>query len=201
MKLSTAILFVFLFALVACAPIQNELKLPPKRSYYRGFSLIPPNEPGWSFINNNYNSLVLSKYGKVPNETYVIMSSIIGLPHLDTPDDFINEVTRVLKDKVDPSRFYIFENSSYVKPYAKTYNCLLSYQKVKDNAALQGNGRTAIMILDQVALICKHPAREDVGVYIGYSYRHYSENSDPDLIEKADKLFQSVYLDDLDQIY
>lgn len=181
-----------LFCLVACAPKQMvEVQLPPERSFHRGFSLVPLNEQGWWILDQNHNNLALKKDGINEHESYVITTTVFGLPHSTSQQDFVNVVKKLERERLDTSRFTILKQDVGLYPKKGDY-CARSHAILEDRVAVQRTGGTKAMIMDVVALFCQHPEDKDVGVWVAYSYRHFSGNEDPSLFEKAENLFETI---------
>ena len=203
MGLVAKIVAVFVIVgLMACAPMQpmqklQQVQLPPQISYHRGFSLVPLNEPGWFIFERHYNTLVLSKSGNIPDETYAIQAGVRGLLSVASLNEFINVVKEEESRRdTDPSRFTIMKHD--VVPYPKKGEyCARSYLMTEDRAAVKRTGGIGLLILEIVNLTCRHPANPNVAINVAYSHRHYPDHGDPSLSEKADRLFESVEFRDL----
>ena len=182
-----------LVALTACAPIQKlqQVKLPPERSYHRGFSLVPLNEAGWSIGQRDYNWLVLRRYGSSPDESYTIHTEVRGLPPLASPTEFINVVKEDQIRGTDPSRFTVMKHEVVPYPRKGDY-CARSYWMTEDRAAVKPTGGIHLLILEIINLTCRHPASPNVAISVTYAHRHYQDHGDPALPEKAEMLFESV---------
>lgn len=177
--------------LVACTPMLQQLKLPPERSYHRGYSLIPPNEKGWSIVQRDHNWLILAREGDKLNETYAIQTEIWALPPQTPQSCFINIVKEKINNGIDPTRFKLIKHD--IAPYrGKMTNCVRFYMITEDKAAVVNAGEVAHMILEVIGLSCRHPANTITVIDVIYSHRHYFDQEDPALQEKADEVFKSL---------
>jgi len=189
------------FILLACVPTQQQIKtayvqLPPERSYHRGFSLIPLNEDGWIINQKDYNWLILGRYGSSQEETYVISTDIWGPPTVNSQSEFFETIKENQTRNLDTTRYTRIDFD--VKPYPKKGEyCARIYIKTEDNAAVTHGGVVDHMILEMLALSCRHPKNTNMAIDVTYSHRHFPEKSDPLFSKKAEVLFDSVEFTDL----
>lgn len=198
-KIIHQITIVFIiFIITSCVQTNNkyqEMKLPTERSYHRGFSLVPPNEPGWFILSKNRNELALTKeVGQKLNESYVIATFVTRLPQITSQNAFNDAVEKL--DTNFSSRFTLLKY--HIDPYhGKGEYCARSYMVANDNAAAQYSGEVKSMIMENIGFGCQHPSDKRIVIYLTFSYRHFPGNDDPALMDKAEKLFQSVEFNDL----
>ena len=185
-----------LTVLMACAPIRQQVQLPPERSFHRGFSLVLPNEKGWVYFQRDHNTLVVSKYGSSPDETYVIQTNIWGLPSLTSQTEFMDVVKEMEAKGTDPSRFKVLMHGIASFPRKGGY-CARSHLIAEDRAAVKRIGGVHTMILEIVHLTCRHPKNANVAISVGYSYRHFAGHEDADFLKKATELFEDIEFTDL----
>lgn len=187
--------------LLACAPVQLQLQapqvqLPPERSYHRGYSLIPLDEKGWFITQSDHNWLTLIRYGSNPGETYVITTIVWGPPTLSSQSEFINVVKENYTKGLDTTRFKTIELD--VTPYPKKGEyCARVYVKNVDRTAVTHADVPEYMIMEIVELSCIHPTNANMAINVSYSHRHYPDQNNPGLLEKAETLFNSVEFEEL----
>jgi hypothetical protein len=184
-----------LTALVACAPTQKLVKLPPERSYHNGFSLIPLNEEGW-YIGESYkDNLNLRKYGTSPDETYVIYTEIFEVPSFNSQSEFVDFVKQHNKNFGGGIRFNTIKEEA--EPYSRNgVQCVRSNLMFEDTAAKMQGGGVHTMVLEMDVMTCVHPTDSSCALEVIYSHRNFPDQRDPTMSEKAKIVFDSVEFSD-----
>jgi len=178
----------------SASPVQVEL--PPERSYHRGYSIVPLNEAGWIVGEDTPNGLILGRKGDLQGESYIIQAALTGLPELESPQAFLEYLDKNRDRDADPSRFNYLQRE--MEPYARKGEYCARYHAVtEDKAAVTRPGVVEDMVLEIVALICRHPDNSKVSVEVAYSHRHHPGMRDSQLLETADGLFASLHFEPL----
>ncbi|MGH7356949.1 MAG: hypothetical protein ACRELS_20510 [Candidatus Rokuibacteriota bacterium] len=74
----------------------------------------------------------------------------------------------------------------------KGTTCARSHRLVEDSQALTEAGNRVYMLREMVGLHCAHPKDKRIAVTVMYSHRYYSGRRDPELLEKASAVLNSV---------
>ena len=184
-------------AVTSCAsnPGYQELLLPPETISQLGYSITPLNEKGWYVRVRDPQHLTIGKYGEYSDQTFAIDGLLVTLPELRT----IEELTTFVKGQQttfpDPRRFTLlkYEIDVYSK---KGPNCIKSHSVMTDHAANNRSGTRGDMDLESYTLVCIHPKDKGVAVHLMYTQRHWPGQGDPQFLEKATTIFDSVALVD-----
>ena len=167
----------------------------PARSYYQGFSLVPPNDPGWVVISNTRVEFALRKDGADRDESYVVHGRVMKLPEFPTRDAFFTAASKPPPVLSTSGRFRYLSYSTRSAP-EKGEMCVRNSSVAEDHNPARPSSRTDLMILEVYSLVCAHLQRPTAGIMVIYSQRYYPGNRDPRLEMSADKLFATVTFTD-----
>ena len=101
----------------------------------------------------------------------------------------------------DPDRYTIIEHEidPYTKKDAMPINinslalCVVSRQVIADTQALLlKSGGKGTLIRETQTLVCIPPTERDRAVVLNYSHRYQPGNRDPEFIDKARQVFESI---------
>lgn len=176
-------------------PHLRALQMPPQRVAQQGYSFLPPAEPGWVEALRNPSRVMLGKFGENPDETFAIQALVTRAPEKGSGSELIRFVREEQERDVDPKRHRVLKH----EVIATTQNgahCARSYIASEDNAARKRSARAGIMLIDALSLTCRHPKNSAILITITYSHRFYPENQDPELAEKAARVFHTLELVD-----
>lgn len=184
-------------AVTSCAsnPGGRELLLPPETIFQLGYSITPLDEKGWYVRTRDPQHLTIGKYGEFPDQTFAIDGLLVRLPEIKTTEELIAFMKGRQTTFPDPQRFTMlkYEIDVYSK---KGPNCIRSHSVMIDHAANNRSGKRGDMGLESYILVCVHPKDKSVGVHLMYSQRHWPGQEDPQFLEKATKVLDSIELID-----
>jgi len=174
-----------------CDPQHSEFQ--HFRMFRESYSFVPPSGPNWRLYGRNAEAdMTIQEHGSGPDEANTVFSVRYELPVLATDQDLVNlTIEAEQKNLGDPDRYTLKEHEVTVYP-RKDARCALSHQTIDDNAALKRTGERTAMTREIMELICVHPAKEKMAVTLTYSHRYHSGHRDPEFIEKAETVFQSL---------
>lgn len=202
MKLSRQLWILWsVLLLSSCASIQprfQEIQVPPERISQKGFSLVPLNEKGWLWptVGRDPYRLTLGKQGDHPDETFAIEADVGRFPEFKSNEEFLRLVKEGEAAKPNPSRFKLLKHD--VNSYTgKGTDCARLHTVAEDHGAVKRTERTGHMVLERLSLICVHPKDKRAGVKVTYSQRYYPSDRDPQFLEKAASVMNSVEFTDL----
>lgn len=194
-------------AIVACAscvgnqPVVRELPVPVERIARDGYSLLPPNEAGWSVVNSG-SQLLLGKRGERQDETFIINAGLLKLPPYRTNEELGRLIESVQAKNTETGRFVTIMHE--VEAYAgKGADCVTSREVGEKLVPVKNSERTRNMILEIMSLTCAHPEDRATGIGVAYSRRHYPKDSyymgdqDSAFFERAAAFFEHVEFNDL----
>lgn len=193
------VIMLCFFGITACAPVQTrfqKIQLPPERIVQKGYSLVPLNEKGWLIIGRNQYQLTLAKEGANTDESIVIQATPFRLPEFKSTEEFVRLIKEGQARDTNSERFDVkrHEVTAYPK---KGSDCAKSYLMTRDNAALKRSGRSGSMILEALTLACANPKDRKIGISITYSHRYYPGQGDPEFMEKAMSVLNSIEFGEL----
>ena len=190
-------LSVLAFLTVSCASTSPESEsvedvyVPSfKTLSHKGFNLVVPDETGWNVAKESAYKVELAKRGEVAGEVYTIQALLVRLPAFDSDDDFKAYVQKSM-DAIDKkTKMQLIEQGSSFIPYNE--NQCVQFNRKTENTAGEGP-----VILDMVNFTCRHPLREDAGVYLAFAKRSQEGSSEEDLTPQALNLFYNLEFTDL----
>lgn len=189
------------FLTVSCASTSSDsgsdVYVPNfKTLSHKGFNLVVPDESGWNVANESAYKVELAKRGEASGEVYTIQALLVRLPAFDTDEDFKDYVQKSM-DAIDKkTKSQVIEQGSSLIPYNDS-QCVQFNRKTEKIAGDSQAEGSAPMILEMVNFTCRHPLREDAGVYLAYAKR-FQEGSEPeDLTAQALNLFYNLEFTDL----
>ena len=148
------------------------------------FSFVLPDGPQW--ISEDGNSSVNIRMTGVGGMTgsvglYGVLASSFPLPSVASDEEFTAWVKEKLAQQVAPSEKVSLHE---VQPYSlKGARCVRSH--------MQKAGARGGVSEDSFVLVCAHPAKKGIGVYVEY-WQNVLDAPDPKLADKASRLFESV---------
>lgn len=188
-----AVLCVAILVTACASPARRpeEAPLPGQRIFQRGYSFVPPDEKGWAISQRDTFLVSLAKRVDDTNEIVLVWGAVFKLPEFTSEEEFVRIVSDALKKDTDSVRFRLLKHE--VTPGAgKGTTCARSHELVEDSQALTEAGNRVYMLREMVALTCAHPKDKRIGVRVMYSHRYYTGRRDPQLLEKASAVLNSV---------
>jgi len=189
-------LFLMAAALSSCAttaPITN----PSERISKRGFSLLPPQEPGWTILQQSRGSINLAKTGDTRDESYVAVVELfedIQLEEIPGQDEAekLRHIGK-MRDSVEytSGRYATLEMSDAIYGERKE-TCAVSSAQVMDLQARTHIGNTVIMFMKSYDVYCMHPYLKNTVMRLGFSHRYNLENEDKAFVERATSFVNNV---------
>lgn len=155
------------------------------------YSFVPLNEEGWEISLREQYLLSIGKKDSINNEVYLIYGAPLKIPEHLLDKDFIQVIREQQTKDWSSSRYEILKHdvSSYV---GKSTTCAHSYMQMEDQEALTYSGNRVFMLREALSLTCIHPQHSNIAVNVTYSHRYPSGQRDPQFLEKAEKVLNSV---------
>ena len=161
-----------------------------KTMTHKGFNLIVPDDASWKVANENEYKVELAKRGEVSNEVYTIQALLVKLPSFETDDEFMSFIQSSMDASNQASETQIIEQgASFI-----SYN---DNQRVQVNRKTEKQSATSPMVLEIVNFTCRHPFKDDAGVYLAYAKRYQSGDMKEDLVPQALNLFYNLEFTEL----
>ena len=190
-------LSVLAFLTVSCASTSTDsdsvedVYVPSfKNLSHKGFNLVVPDDSGWNVANETAYKVELTKRGEVSGEVYTIQALLVRLPSFDSDDDFKAYVEKSMDSIDKKTQSQLIEQGSSFIPYNDN-QCVQFNRKTEKTAGAEP------MLLEMVNFTCRHPLREDAGVYLAYARRFQEGSVEEDLTPQALNLFYNLEFTDL----
>lgn len=198
MKRTRTMLVTWVALLVAAGPAAARepklLPLPPERIRMNGYSLVPPDEPGWAMLRRErrgVHTLALGRGDGSAEESYAIVAMLIKTKGYRGPEEFLALVREYVAAGPVPARYHVRQVETEARA-GKATDCARTHGVVEDFEAAPMFGHQGVVILEVVGFFCAHPDDRRVLVYVGLSQRYHPEHRDTALVEKAERLFASL---------
>lgn len=198
MKRTGTMLVTWVALLVAAGPAAARepklLPLPPERIRMNGYSLVPPDEPGWAMLRRErrgVHTLLLGRGDGSAEESYAIVAMLIKTKGYRDPDEFLALFPAIETPGPSTARFTIRQHELAMQAGRAT-DCARAHTVIEDVEAAPMFGGQGVVILEIVGFFCAHPEDRRVLVYVGLSQRYHPEHRDAALVEKAERLFASL---------
>jgi len=185
----------------ACDP--HDIEFQHFRFFAQDYSFVPPGTSGWEMREprEGQDMLMLEK-GAGPDELNTLSSTRYKFPLINSKQELV-DITRGFMEYApeDPDRYKIIEHE--IVPYTKkesmpiNFNslamCVVSRQVIADKQALLlESGEKGTLLRETQTLVCVHPTETDRAVVLNYSHRYQPGNRDPEFINKARRVFESI---------
>lgn len=160
-----------------------------------GFGFTPPNESGWSETRSGL-STTLKKTGKSADENEEIEAYLIKL---DIPFNPIFSYIEYLKKNIQEAYAKNLEfklQALDVKEYPQNSQCVRVHLLLEDQRKVSTNNSQPKKWSEQHMLSCGSPKYKRMGFEIRYYQRYYDQNKDDQFSDKADRLFDSLVIED-----
>jgi hypothetical protein len=180
-----------------CDPQYDEFQ--HFRLFRDTYSFVPPNGPRWHlkgkhYVGNMPMDMSIQQEGVTPYELNTLSAMRLGdAPFYETEQKLVDALTAAERVTfVDTSRYTFLEHevTAYTDLKAK---CALSHRLLEDaQALLSRSGERGPMIREVLELSCVHPSASDLVVQITYSHRYQDGFRNPDFVDQANRVFQSI---------
>ncbi|HEY4126850.1 MAG TPA: hypothetical protein VGN70_02255 [Gammaproteobacteria bacterium] len=189
------IYLLLLLAIGGCAQVQYET-LPPdlKTLSIDGATFDAPPAGPWMVKTHTPLELEIGKTGSSEDETVIIDAFVFKPTALEPGADFIKEVKQQEEQDTSAPRF-VMKVHEVVPVSIGSATCARSHMVAEDHSPAVHSGSGKMMILEIVSLNCLHPDHPDKAAFnVGYSERFYPGDEDPDFMQKALALVNSVQI-------
>jgi hypothetical protein len=156
-----------------------------------GVSFAAPGGPGWFVKTRERYSLEIVKWGQSKDETIVLNAYIFHAPAPVPGKDFVEQVKEAEAADTDPKRFTMRVHEVTPVTVGSTV-CARSHMVAED--AAPENSTHQPMFLEILSLNCPHPDDPRAAFNVGYSQRAYPGHQDPDFMQKATTILDSVQI-------
>jgi len=154
-------------------------------SMQKGFSLFFPNQNEWTVIKDNPYKIVMTKPGQEKNDRYMIQALVVKLPKFNSDKDFMDFITNRMK-------------KSQKQSGTKVSNEKVQFVEGQNNKCVQYNSKeqrsSKAEMLEVISFTCRHPDRENAGVYLAYSKKYTQGNDDKNFAANAADIFSYMEL-------
>ena len=177
-----------------CDPYDSEFQ--HFRFFEMEYSFVPPDPKEWEVSGKTNSQDILMQQGRNdPNKYNAVYATHYEVPVLKTDPEMIDYVFRKSRgdDFGDPERYTLLKHD--ISPYTgQEARCARSHQVVEDRQALlsEETRERGLMIVEHLQLVCIHPRIINIAVVITYIHSYLPGRRDPEVDEKADRVFKSL---------
>ena len=189
-------LSILAFLTVSCASTTEpesveEVYVPTfKTLSHKGFTLVVPDDKGWNVANESDYKVELAKHDEASSDVYTIQALLVRLPSFESDEDFKAYVEKSMDSIDQKTESSLIEQGSNFIPYND--NQCVQINRKTEKSAEEG------VVLDMVNFTCRHPLREDAGVYLAYAKRTQQGAEAEDLVPQALNLFYNLEFTELE---
>jgi hypothetical protein len=126
-----------------------------------------PSSEGWKLIQSSGAGMAFAKEGADASESFGAQVLMFNLTSTNTPQEFVDLITKSAGKDSDRSRFNV-QKLSFTYSTERTYPCVRYLSVVEDKAP---QGLKGPLLLESDGLYCRHPVRQETGFAIIYSHR------------------------------
>ncbi len=178
-------------AIAGCAMIDTDrvpVNRPPVRIALQGYSLVPPDGPGWVRTLKASQRIVFEKPGSNPDDLRWVSAGYVkgeSAPPSSSEEwaaayrRTMEANTNVLRGNVAP---YPMEGAECIKAYWLRANPVRPMKTSDSRRVLEENS----------SLLCAHPANTKITLVVSYMHWRYPEDSDPRFRGEAEAVLKSV---------
>ena len=157
---------------------------------HKGFNLVVPDDATWKVANENEYKVELAKRGEASNDVYTIQALLVKLPSFESDDEFMSFIQSSMDSSDQKSQIQVIEQGASFIPYN-------DIQCVQVNRKTEKPSATSPMVLKIVNFTCRHPFKDDAGVYLAYAKRYQGSEAEEDLVPQALNLFYNLEFTEL----
>jgi TPR repeat protein len=154
-----------------------------------GYSIRPPQDPGWIILLNQPNLYGLMKRGGVDHTIGVLAKEYDVPASAATPAQFLHHVIETRLKKEAPTRHA--DLTSEEASDADRASCARYHMKAKDYDAKRRIGEP-FLVIEVYADVCLHPRDPRHGMYFEYSERAPPGQGSDNLAESATAFFSGI---------
>ena len=179
---------------VSCASTSDtgsveEVYVPTfKTLSHKGFTLVVPDDAGWNVAKESEYKVELAKRAEASDDVYTIQALLVRLPAFESDEDFKAYVEKSMTAIDQKTQSTIIDQGSNFIAYNENQCVQIDRKTEKSEGSV---------ILDMVNFTCRHPLREDAGVYLAYAKRTQAGGEEEDLVPHALNLFYNLEFTEL----
>jgi len=165
--------FIFILALASCATGPSR---PPKPvlagQLYEGsyINVRAPASDGWYLASSSSGGMEFGRRGAEQGETFAAQVLMFPLPQTQSEEDFVTLLKKGFEADTNSERFSVLE-LDFRYSGERSYPCVSVSSVVEDKKAQTSPNRREKLVLQSLALYCRHPVRQETGFGIIYSHR------------------------------
>ncbi len=169
----------------------EEVYVPSYRTLsHMGFKLVVPDDTSWQVAKEDEYKVELAKHAEAANEVYTIQALLVKLPSFASDDEFMQFIQSSMQSSDQQSQVQVVEQGASFIPYNEN-------QCVQINRKLEKQSSASAQILEIVNFTCRHPFKDDAGVYLAYAKRYQNNEQTEDLVPQALNLFYNLEFTEL----
>jgi len=175
-----------------CDPTDTELQ--HYRYFSVNYSFVPPGTDGWKLLEPGEGiDVIMQERDEALEVINTIDSARYRIRSKNSDQQLIDQVASFgnYGDQTGV-RYKVVKLEAAIYSKKET-RCARAQHTVEDKEALLAkSGRRGFMIRDVQTLLCVHPLAETIAVVLNYSHLHHPDKRDPEFVNKADKVFESL---------
>jgi len=183
---------LLLGCLSGCGASFPTLPADVKEISIDGVAFAAPADGPWGVSLHNAYAINLGKDGKNSDESTIIDAFDFRAPALEPGKDLVATTREQEEADTSAPRFVMKLHDVQAVTIGKA-TCARSHMVAEDHAPQVPSHAGKMMILEVLSLNCPHPDHPDLVAFnVGYSERYYPGDEDPDFMQKAMALMDSV---------
>lgn len=152
-------------------PSQEPQRVSPGKLFEGSYiNITAPKTEGWYLIESSSAGMSFARGGNAPNESFAAGITMFPMPTTNSPEEFEAFVVQGASQDAETARFSTKELTHQYSE-ARGYPCVKIHNVSEDREAEVGAGKTAVLLLENEHLYCRHPVRTDTGFAISFSHR------------------------------
>jgi len=191
-----------LYVSLACIPAHSadpiEITSLDNRIETPAYSVLPPQEPGWSYFRETPIKLYFGRIGEKDGQSFTGMIVVSRSPHVKSAGEFLNAVSKQRARGSDDPRYQDLINDETVDIEAGLYTVRF-HSKYKDFGAVNLPDATDYLIVEDFGAVIRHPTNQTVAVTIALSQRSKEDDLSPNLKVLAEQFISSMELKDFEE--
>lgn len=187
MQFKIPLLLFIAVSLIACksTPEYKDSSISPVAQ--KGFSLSLSDQEEWAVVKKTPYKIVMTKSGVAYDDRYKIQALVVKLPKFKNDQDFLEFVTKRMRKSHQQKGVRVVEAEAKFVKRDKS-KC------VQYSSKRQYPGKSKPVMLEVVSFTCRHPERNNAGVYLAYSKKYSKGNRDRYLGKNARGIFKQMEL-------
>ncbi len=184
---SLILIAALLFAGCSSTPEEVGPAAEDNQVIKNGFTISVADKSQWAVIKDSPYKVVLRKSGDNEGERYTIQALVVKLPGFDNDNAFMEYVVDRTKASLNDARVKVLDQFAQFVGN-ETMPC------VQFNNKEEVTTDTGVVYFDTVSFTCRHPLKDNAGVYLAYTLKHNEEDAGKDINDQALSLFSSLEL-------